>query len=99
MAPPPAYCLTNTLPKTMYSPVTTTADDSKIWYNSLYKPSPAQPTPSSAYTKVSWFGYANINTSFTNIFAYAFKPNHSELYPLAVATLNSDYNLTQDYGY
>jgi len=99
MAPPPSYCLTSSLPKTMYSPVTTTADDSKIWYNSLYKPSPAQPTPSSAYTKVSWFGYANINTSFTNIFAYAFKPNHSELYPLAVATLNSDYNLTQDYGY
>ena len=97
MASPPAYCLTTTLPKSMYYFTTTTADDSKIWANSLYKPAPT--TTPTGTTKVSWIGYSGIGTTFTTVWAYAFKPNHSELLPYQVATLSADYNIVQNYGY
>lgn len=97
MASPPAYCLTKTLPKNMYYYTNTTADDSRIWANSLYKTSPGTTPPGTG--KVSWDGYSGINSSFTTLFAFGFKANHSELYPLAVATLNANSALKQDYGY
>ncbi|GAB3906122.1 RagB/SusD family nutrient uptake outer membrane protein [Mucilaginibacter boryungensis] len=97
MAPPPAYCLVNTLPKFMYSINTSTADDSKIFLNSLYKPAPTA-TPTGT-TKLNWLGASAINSTFTTVFAYAYKPNHSELLPLANATLSANSALTQDYGY
>lgn len=97
MAPPPSYCLTTTLPKSMYYITNSTADDSKIWANSLYKAAPTA-TPTGT-TKVSWVGYSGINSSFTTIFAYAFKPNHSELLPYQVATISADFNIKQNYGY
>jgi hypothetical protein len=97
MAPPPAYCLTATLPKSMYSINTSTADDSKIWINSLYKPAPTA-TPTGT-TKVAWVANSAINSSFTTLFAYKFQTNHSELLPLHTSTLTANYALTQDYGY
>jgi starch-binding outer membrane protein, SusD/RagB family len=97
MASPPAYCLVATLPKSMYYINTSTADDAGIWKNSLYKAAPSA-TPTGT-TKVSWVGSSGINTSFTTVFAYAFKTNHSELLPLGSSTLNYNYALTQDYGY
>lgn len=97
MAAPPAYSMVATLPKSMYYITTSTADDAGIWKNSLYKPAPTS-TPTGT-GKVSWVGYSGINSSFTTVFAYAFKTNHSELLPLASSTLNYNYALTQDYGY
>jgi len=98
MAPPPAYCLIDSLPKSMYYFNNTTADDSKIWANSLYRPAPAA-TPTGT-TKVSWVGYSGFNTTYTSLFAFAFKKNHSELYPLYSSTLTASSGaLTQDYGY
>jgi len=97
MAPPPWYCLGSNLPKTMYYYTNTTADDSKIWANSYYHPAPAAAPAGTA--KVNWVGASTINTTFTTIFAYAFKANHNELLPLATATLTANSALTQDYGY
>jgi hypothetical protein len=96
MAAPPSYSLVTTLPKSMYSLNTTTADDSKIWVNSLYKAAPTA-TPTGT-TKVAWLS-TGINSTFTTVFAYAYKQNHSELLPLGSATLSANSALTQDYGY
>lgn len=102
MASPAPYCLTNTLPLFMYYFNTTTADDSKIWANSLYKTAPA--TAPTGTTKVGWLGIQGTTSSFnaiyTNLFAFAFKPNHSELYPIYVNQITASAGiLTQDYGY
>lgn len=98
MASPPAYCLSATLPLFMYYYNNTTADDSKIWANSLYKPAPA--TVPVGTTRVNWFGYTAINTTYTSLFAFAFKTNHSELYPIYINQINASSGvLTQDYGY
>jgi len=98
MAPPAAYCLSANLPKYMYYYANATADDYRIWANSLYNPGPAI-TPTGT-VKVSWVGYNQINPTFTDLFAFAFKPNHSELYPLYTATIAASNGvLTQDYGY
>jgi len=98
MAPPPGYCMSANLPKTMYYINTSTADNSAIWNNSLYNPAPA--TAPAGTTKVSWIGYSGINSTYTSIYAFAFKPNHSELYPLYSSTLTASSGvLTQDYGY
>lgn len=32
-------------------------------------------------------------------YAYYFQPNRKELLPIAADVINSNYNLTQDYGY
>jgi hypothetical protein len=98
MASPPAYCLVSTLPQFMYSINTSTADDSKIWANSLYKPSPT--TTPTGTTKLGWLGYSGINANFTSLFAFAFKPNHSEIYPIAQSIIQaSNGTLKNDYGY
>jgi hypothetical protein len=97
MASPPAYCLTATLPKSMFYITTSTADDSKIWANSFYKPAPAA-TPVGT-TKVAWWANATVNSTFTTIFAYAFKTNHSELFPYQVNTLAADNFINQNFGY
>lgn len=119
MASPPAYCMSATLPKTMYYYAYSTGDDitnlpvtagstttTSLFANSLYKAAPSTAptditvtTSKTATAKVSWLGYSGINGSFTNIFAYAFKTNHSELLPLHTSTLAANYALTQDYGY
>ena len=98
MAAPAAYCLSANLPKYMYYYANATADDYKIWANSLYNSGPVI-TPAGT-VKVSWMGYNQINPTFTDLFAFAFKPNHSELYPLYTATIAASNGvLTQDYGY
>lgn len=108
MASPAPYCLTNTLPLAMYYYTTlpavfngsnlNTYDDSRMFANSLYKPSPTA-TPANT-AKVSWIGYSGINTTFTTVFAGSFKVNHSELYPIYINQINASAGvLTQDYGY
>jgi hypothetical protein len=108
MAPPPSYCLTSTLPQSMYywntlpavfnGSTLNTYDDSRIFANSLYKAAPVA-TPANT-TKVSWIGYTGINSTFTTVFAGSFKANHSELYPIYVNQITASAGaLTQDYGY
>jgi hypothetical protein len=97
MAPPPAYALSANLPTSMYSDNNSTADDYRIWVNSLYYPAPtAQPDKT---TKVSWIGASAITTTFVNFFATGFIANHNELLPIPQASIDANYNLTQDYGY
>jgi len=97
MTAPPAYCLSTTLPKTMYYSLTTTADDSKIWVNSLYKVAPTA-TPAGT-AKVSWVGYSGISGTFTE-WAGSFKPNHSEIFPIASGIVAASRGaFTNDYGY
>jgi len=97
MASPPAYCLTANLPKSMYYTTTTTALNYTIFVNSLYKPAPTA-TPKGT-TKVSWIAYSGIGTTFTTVFAYAFKTNHSELLPYSISSIQADDNIKQNYGY
>lgn len=98
MASPPVYSLTSELPIAMYYFNATEADDSKIWANSLYKPASA--TTPAGTTKVLWVGSSNFNPTYTNLFAFAFKANHSELFPIYINVINASGGvLTQDYGY
>ncbi|EHQ30778.1 RagB/SusD family nutrient uptake outer membrane protein [Mucilaginibacter paludis] len=111
MASPAPYCLSATLPQFMYYWTTlptvyngsnlNTYDDSRIWANSLYKPAPTT-TPANT-TKVNWVGVqgtSGFNAVYTNLFAFAFKPNHSELYPIYINQINASAGvLTQDYNY
>ncbi|HMH21887.1 MAG TPA: RagB/SusD family nutrient uptake outer membrane protein [Puia sp.] len=98
MAPPPAYCMGTNLPMFMYYFNNATADNSAIWANSLYVPAPTA-TPAGT-TKVNWIGYSGINSTYTTLFAFAFKTNHSELYPLFSSTVTASGGvLKQDYGY
>ncbi|MES2277380.1 MAG: RagB/SusD family nutrient uptake outer membrane protein [Bacteroidota bacterium] len=101
MASPAPYCMVNSLPLSMYYFNTTAADDSKIWANTLYKPAPVA-TPAGT-TKVNWVGVqgtSGFNAVYTNLFAFAFKTNHSELFPIYVNVISASSGvLTQDYGY
>jgi starch-binding outer membrane protein, SusD/RagB family len=108
MAPPPSYCMSSTLPLSLYYWTTlptifngsnvNTYDDSRMFANSLYKPAPTT-TPANT-AKVSWLGYSGINSTFTTVFAGSYKPNHSELYPIYINQINASAGvLTQDYGY
>ncbi len=98
MASPAAYCLVSSLPQFMYYFNTTSADDSRIWANSLYKP--ASSTVPAGTTRVPWVGYNQINPVYTSLFAFAFQPNKSELYPIYINVINASSGvLTQDYGY
>jgi hypothetical protein len=98
MASPAPYCLSASLPMFMYYFNNATADDSKIWINSLYKPAPAAVPVGT--TRVNWVGYSAFNTTYTNIFASAFRVNHSELLPIYNTIIAASRGtLTQDYGY
>lgn len=108
MAPPPSYSMTGNLPKSMYYWTTlptvfngsniNTYDDSRMFANSLYKPSPA--TAPANTTAVNWVSFNGINTTFTTVFASSFKPNQNELYPIYINQITASKGiLTQDYGY
>lgn len=58
-------------------------------------------TPS-GYTKVNWrlaVTQAYIKGDPVKSYAQYFEPNKKELLPIALDVINSNYNLTQDYGY
>lgn len=109
MAPPPAYTMTNVLPKSMYfyqnmavENGSSSISGSQIWANSFYFTSPATApidntvTPAAAIAssnKVSWFANANITTTFVNYFAFGFVTGKSELYPIPQAAMDANPNL------
>ena len=67
----------------------------------FYTPNQSVATPS-GYTKVNWrlaMTQAYINGDPVKSYAYYFQPNKKELLPIALDVINSNYNLTQDYGY
>jgi len=87
MAPPPAYCMGANLPLFMYYYNNATADNSAIW--PIRSMPPLRLQRRQATTKVNWIGYSGINSSYTTLFAFAFKTNHSELYPLFSSTVTA----------
>ncbi|WP_454045858.1 RagB/SusD family nutrient uptake outer membrane protein [Chryseobacterium sp. Marseille-Q8038] len=67
----------------------------------FYNPNQSVATPS-GYTKINWrlaMTQPYINGDPVKSYAYYFQPNKKELLPIALDVINSNYNLTQDYGY
>ena len=67
----------------------------------FYNPNQSVATPS-GYTKVNWrlaMTQPYISGDPVKSYAYYFQPNKKELLPIALDVINSNYNLTQDYGY
>lgn len=87
----------NTLPTSMYFYNNATADDATVWANSLYKTAPSS-TPSGT-AKLGWVGSSTINSSTLARYAIGFTTGKSELFPLPLAALNANKNLTQNPGY
>lgn len=109
MAPPPAYTMVNTLPKSMYfyqntvvEANTASQSGSQIWANSFYGVTPVlvpndvtvNPiAPIAAANKVAWFANANITTTYVNYIGYGFVTGKSELYPIPQASIDANGNL------
>lgn len=67
----------------------------------FYSPNQSVATPA-GYTKVNWrlaVTQPYISGDPIKSYAYYFEPNRKELLPIALDVINSNYNLTQDYGY
>lgn len=89
------------LPDSAFYKTTSTISTGLVWGNSLYVPRTVSSI--SGYSKVVWVTATVANvllaTGSSNAYAIGFTPNHSELFPIPLSALQSDYNLTQDYGY
>jgi len=96
MAGYPSYCISNTLPTSMYYNQNSTADDYTLWRNSFYKPAPGS-TPSGT-TRVNWI-HSSINTTCAARYATGYTTGKSELLPLPNAALGANFNLVQNPGY
>jgi len=67
----------------------------------FYSPNQSVATPA-GYTKVNWrlaMTQPYISGDPIKSYAYYFQANRKELLPIALDVINSNYNLTQDYGY
>lgn len=67
----------------------------------FYSPNQSVATPS-GYTKVNWrlaMTQPYISGDPVKSYAHYFQPNKKELLPIALDVINSNYSLTQDYGY
>ncbi len=99
MAGYPAYCISTTLPISMYYYSTTTSDNNNIgglFYNSLYKTAPTS-TPAGT-TKITWLSAA-VNTTALSRFATNFTTGKSELLPIPQPARDANFNLSQNPGY
>lgn len=100
MAGPPTYAATiANLPQKMYYITTSTADNSAIWTNSLYKTAPTS-TPTGT-TSVNWVS-TTISTDITTSqfrYVYGFTTGKSELFPIPQGARDANKNLTQNPGY
>lgn len=100
MAGYPSYCLTASLPTSMYYYSATTSDNNNIgglWYNSLYKTAPTA-TPSGT-TKVTWLS-SGINTTCVARYATGYTTGKGELLPLPQPAIDANPNLRpQNPGY
>jgi hypothetical protein len=82
----------NNLPQSMYYQ---NASQTLVYGNSLYAATPSA-TPT-GYTKVAWV--SSLTSTIVSNVAQLFTPNHGELLPLPLATLQSNPLLTQNPGY
>jgi hypothetical protein len=99
MAGYPSYCLSASLPKSMYYIINTVSDDNNIggiWANSLYMPAPSS-TPADT-KKANWLG-DGINTTSLARFASSFTPGKSELQPIPQPARDANFNFSQNPGY
>lgn len=67
----------------------------------FYSPNQSVATPA-GYTKVNWrlaMTQPYISGDPVKSYAHYFQPNKKELLPIALDVINSNYSLTQDYGY
>lgn len=103
MAAYPAYCLTTSLPVSMYYYSSTTSDNNNIgglFANSLYKTAPTA-TPSGT-TKITWLSSAIATagtTSPVGRYATGFVTGKGELLPIPQPARDANYNLTQNPNY
>jgi hypothetical protein len=103
MAGYPSYCLSTTLPISMYYFTTTTSDNNNIggiWANSLYKTAPTA-TPTGT-TKVTWLSSAIAaagTTSPVGRYATGFVTGKGELLPIPQPAIDANANLRQNPGY
>jgi len=81
------------IPTTMYY---TSNSTTLQWSNSFYAPAPASPPPGT--TAVNWAG-TGITTTILTYYAISFTPNKSELLPLHTTVIDSNPQLTQNFGY
>lgn len=99
MAGYPSYCISTTLPISMYYYTTTTSDNNNIgglFFNSLYKTAPTS-TPAGT-TKITWLSAA-VNTTSLARFATNFTTGKSELLPIPQPARDANFNLSQNPGY
>lgn len=71
-----------------------TGSTTVVFGNSLYKASPSALT---GFTRVNWV--ASITSAWVTNVAQLFTPNKSELMPIPQSAIESNYRLSQDYGY
>jgi len=95
------------LPSFMYFNITSTADNSAMWANSLYAESPTSSGAIPGATRVNWVRSSTapddpeastLITTTLERFAVGFIPNKSELFPIHQLDISRG-KLTQDYGY
>lgn len=105
MAGYPSYCVSSTLPTNMYYITGTTADDSRMWANSLYYGSPSS-TPTGT-SRVTWLGSA-ISTNSLSRYAIGVRADQNpsgtpielkQLLPIPQPAIDANYNLKQNPGY
>ena len=82
----------NNLPQSMYY---LNASQTIVYSNSLYAPTPSA-TPT-GYTKVAWV--SSLTAAYITNVAQLFTPNHGELLPIPLVSIQSNPSLTQNPGY
>lgn len=95
------------LPSFMYFKITSTADNSAMWANSLYWPSPTSSGAIPGATRVNWVRSSSgpddpeastLITTTLDRYAVGFTANKSELFPIHQSDISLG-KLPQDYGY
>ncbi len=87
-------------PTHMYFRQNSTSDNTSLWFNSFYAPSPTS-TPAGT-TRVNWFlntGTSTINSIVIARFATGFSTGKSELLPIPQPAREANFNLNQNPRY
>ena len=91
LAKTPPY---DNLPQTMWYKTNTPGDI--VWGNALDEKTPYTPIPP-GYAAIAWM--SALNAKYIDNLAQGFQANKNELLPIPLTSINSNPNLTQDYGY
>ena len=96
MAAYPDYCISTTLPTSMFYFTGTTGDGLDMWSNSFYYPGYSSTPPGT--TKITWVS-TSVNTTLVSRYATGFTTGKSELFPFPQPAVDANYNLKQNFGY